>query len=1512
MASVDNRVVMMGFKNEAFMDRLKETMRSLDNLKAKLSFSGDAKGLSDISTGMKNIDTSTVTAGIEGISNKFFAMRAVAFTVISDITQRFLSLGETLVKKVFSVDTIREGFKEFELNIGSIQTILANTASKGTTLSEVEAALDNLNTYSDKTIYNFAEMTKNIGTFTAAGVDLQTSVESIKGIANLAAISGSTSMQASTAMYQLSQAISTGTLRLMDWNSVTNAGMGGEAFKTALFETGKALGTITNAGVDTTFAEWEAANGSFRESLEKDWLSAEVLTTTLKAFTGEYDSLALQSMGYTEQQAQALEKLGQLGVDSATKIRTWTALVDSLQQSVVSGWATSFRTIVGDFNESTELFSFVNAMFAGWIGASSDARNKLLLDWKALGGRTKLFEGIGHVIHAVAITVTALKDAFHSVFPPMTGARLMQLTEMFENFTEKLIPSEATLGKFKDIATAVFTVLKLGVTIVKGVFSVFGALFGLFSSGDAAGGILSVAAAVARFVTSIANFLIEGIKFEKIGGAIVSFFTKIKTALAPLGQVFEAIGRAMQRLGAILRDAFATAWAESADEVEAAGDRMRAIFAKIQSALEDFASKAAAAIDGLFGGDGGGGSSSSSGPGKGGVMALLEQRLTGGSEGFASKLDGIKNLFAPLGDILANIRTFGKNVGDAIGEGDWDRLKSIIDKLLIGGVIASLLVFAKKLGDGFQILFRFKFEVSKSITEMLDGLTNTLQAMQLKLKADALKSIAVAIAILAGAALVLSLIPADNLSKAMAALAAGFAQMAAVLIILEKNVKGIGKLPAITASMNMMAVSMLVFAGAVALLGSMDIATLAKGIGSIALLLGAIVGFTKLIDENAEAMSRSSIGLLSFGIGLIFIAKAISKFGEMDLSTVIQGVLVLATTMTIITKTLQSMPPNMAQIGLGLLLVAVGLNVIAMAVQRMGSIPFGDLVKGIGGLVALLIPLSFAMNMMTGTLGGAAALLLTSVALVIFGKAIQTFAKIKFGDLVKGLLGIVAVLAVFGLAAWAMTPVIPVLLALGAALFLIGAGFALMGAGAYLVVRALEMLANIGAAGIDGMVKAARAAMELIPELLLRLAQGAIEFLRTILAAAPEFIKTIVTLVGFLLIELRKLIPQVIAFIIELIGKLLEALVALHGKLVEAGYQILMNILNGLRDHIGEIVTAVGEIIVEFLNAMTEELPRIIEAGVNLLVAWLEGIADAIEKIAPAVGAVITAFVDAVIGLHQTIIDAGVNVIVKFLEGIGQNTVKIVTAVGTVITDFITAIGANALRVVQAGVDTVLKFIDGLADNAIELADGAATVITDFLAGLRKVIDERGEELREQGRLLVGAVINGMTGGMAAKAKDVADGFVGMVKGGVDAGLGFLGIKSPSKLFFGIGQNVVEGFVMGLDKHDAVADAGERLAKAVVTATNIAITDTNPTITPVLDLSLVRAGARNIPGVLGVTSLAAAASVVDATTQTETSVVGSGGLNFTQIIHSPKPLTRAEIYRQTKSQLALAREELKA
>lgn len=346
-ASIDQRVVEMRFDNQQFDKGVQSTLGWLDRLKQGLKLDGASKGLDSIQKQANGINLSALQRSVESISSRFTNLGIVGVTALQNITNAAIATGTQMVKSL-TIDPVMTGFNEYETKMRSITTILTNTESKGTTLDDVNRALDELNTYADQTIYNFAEMTRNIGTFTAAGVDLDTSVEAIKGISNLAAGSGSSPAQAATAMYQLSQALAAGRVTLQDWNSVVNAGMGGELFQNALKETAKEMGIVVDE------------SESFRESISAagggdSWLTSDVLLKTLQKFAND-DSLT----------------------KAATQVRTFTQLIDTLQESVQSGWAQSWETIIGDSEQAAELFTSLSDTIGGFFGKMSDDRNAVL------------------------------------------------------------------------------------------------------------------------------------------------------------------------------------------------------------------------------------------------------------------------------------------------------------------------------------------------------------------------------------------------------------------------------------------------------------------------------------------------------------------------------------------------------------------------------------------------------------------------------------------------------------------------------------------------------------------------------------------------------------------------------------------------------------------------------------------------------------------------------------------------------------------------------------------------------------------------------------------------------------------------------------------------------------------------------------------------------------------------------------------------------------------------------
>lgn len=380
--SVDNRIVKMQFDNKQFESGCKTTLNTLDKLKQSLNFQGATDSLKSLASSINNFSFCAMQKGIDAMTNKFSVLGTMTDQFIRRLTDQLMSTGK-MIASTFTIDPIKTGFEEYTTQIDAVQTILANTQSKGTTLDDVNNALDELNHYADKTIYNFTEMTRNIGTFTAAGVDLDTSVTAIKGIANLAAVSGSNATQASTAMYQLSQALASGTVRLQDWLSIEHAGLGGQMFQDVLKETAREFGV----NIDQMIEE----EGAFRDTLSKGWLTTDILTASLAKFTDE------------------TTKLGKTATDAATVVKTFSQLWDTMKEAVQSGWTETWEIVIGDFEEAKSTLTEINNFIGTAIQSYNEFRNSQLRAWKDLGGREKLIKSFWNIVEAIKTAIVPVQ-----------------------------------------------------------------------------------------------------------------------------------------------------------------------------------------------------------------------------------------------------------------------------------------------------------------------------------------------------------------------------------------------------------------------------------------------------------------------------------------------------------------------------------------------------------------------------------------------------------------------------------------------------------------------------------------------------------------------------------------------------------------------------------------------------------------------------------------------------------------------------------------------------------------------------------------------------------------------------------------------------------------------------------------------------------------------------------------------------------------------------------------------
>lgn len=1570
MPSTDDRVVQMQFDNAAFEQKVASTVASLDKLKTSLDFANANKGLGDISASARSFDLSGIATALEGISGRFTAMGAVAFSVISNITNRAVDAGIQLGKSL-SLEQVMSGFQEYQTNMNSIQTILANTKSDGSTLDDVNAALDKLNEYSDKTIYNFSQMARNIGTFTAAGVGLDDSVNAIKGIANLAAISGSSAEQASGAMYQLSQALAAGRVNLMDWQSVVSAGMGGEIFKKALFETGKALGTINDVPLGATFEEWEAKGGTFRDQMKSGWLTADVLKTTLGAFSGDLDVATLKMLGFSDAAAQEMIDLGSLGQAAATEVKTLTQLVSTVKESVGSGWAATFRIIVGDFEEAKGIFTAFNTAIGKIVGESADKRNKLLQGWKDFGGRNLLIESIVIAFKSLASIINTVKSAFSDVFPPMTSYRLFELTQNLRDFLAKLQPTQEQLSNLRHIFVGVFSALSIGWEVVKGVFGVFKDLFDSIQIFDKdSGGALKFFADLGDKVNRLRISLVEG-------GGIAKFFDNISESLKTFfsGLTLDNALDKFVDLVTKLKDAVFGLFGGTAPEKPKVLSDALDVLGERFGWIKDLANKVRDAWGTL-----------------------------------TSKLEVLRAKLGEVGDFIKeNFGDIPQKIADSISNADYDQALDTVNTGLLAGVALLVRNFLKN-DLGISGFFN-------NINKALSSLTGTLDAMQTKLKAEALFKIASALALLTGAVVVLSLVNSGDLTKAMTAMAIGFGQLVTAMAVLSKITSGpMGNagLAALATGLVLLSGAMLVLsfaaksmadmdwsemgrglAGVMGLLtaislavgpisenssglirasigiggiaialnimvlavkgfASMDLKTMAQGLAGVVIALDALVSAVNLMPDQLS-MVKAGVGILAIGVGLNFVASATMLFATLNWEELGKGLAGVGAGLLIITAAMKLMSKNknMAITGAGLLMVGIGLVSVAEAVKSMSTLSWEEMAKGLAGLAGSMGILAIGLFTMSGSLLGSAALVIASFALGKLADVLKKFSNISWDETLHGLGVLGLTFAGLAIGTAILIPLIPAMMGLGSALLFVGAGAALFGVAAFLFATAFGIIATAGSQGVSVLLSALKGIIELLPEFISSIGEGLILLAQKILEALPAMIASLSKVIAALLQLVIDNIPKLAEALKTFILESLKALDEIIPQVVATGLKLLLSLLKGIADNIAEITTTVIDIIVGFLDAVTERLPELTAKGAELLVEFLKGIANNIGTVVDQVVDIILNFVNALTERVDEIVTAGADLLAAFLKGIADNISTVATSVGEIITSFITAmtaqminiIGAgvdmivalikgvgNAMsRIVTAGVDTLIAFLDGLGENITDLVDAGWDFVIQVMNGISDSIDEHIDEFRDAGLRMAGAIVNGLTFGLAGKLKDAGLGGVDLGNKVIQGAWDSLSINSPSKEFMKIGGAVVDGLTIGLSRSAPAIGESKALGVSLIDSLRQTLTQLpevmstidnfTPTIRPVLDLGNVISGANQIGSILGggglvsgLTSsqaayLAGSVNVID-TTGVDVSSSTPREITFQQNNYSPTALSTADIYRQTRNQIALAKEEL--
>jgi tape measure domain-containing protein len=1389
--TIDQRIVDMRFNNKQFAQGVKSSLKDLKNLKQGLDLKNAGRGLSALQNAGNKFNMSGMANAVSNIASKFSAMGVVGFTVMQNLTNKVIDLGRTMGNKFMK--PMNEGFSEYELKMNSIQTIMTNVRDKGTSLAEVNDVLDDLNTYADKTIYNFAQMTDNLGKFTTAGIGAKEAATTLKGIGNVAAGFGVDAQRMAGATYQISQALQSATFRLEDWNSISAAGMGGTMLQDALKDTAKDMGVFVDESIP------------FRLSLEQGWLSAEVFTATMAKMAEDKDLLA-----------------------AAQNVTTFTKLLGVMAEVRASGWASTWEAIVGNKDQSTRLWTGIANAFGDVVGAVDAARTAMFKFWNEKGGRRDFLIGIANILFILADIVEPIEEAFSDIFEAMSGKKLVAMSKSFRELTENFKISDEVADLLKRTFTGLFSVISIGKKIalglVKSVFVIIKAFTSLSSGNN---GLLKMTANIGDFLSYLDKTVFSadnissalsalGVIMAPVAKTIKNSFMLIGGGIAYLSKsVYEgSIGEYFASLKTKLLPTIASIknnmkWL--ADNIN-----IDAIFDKIGSSVSSAFNK----IKELFGSIGDGSETTVSIFSKiGSVISKVFGAISGFFKGVANAIKGVGGSLSSgaggLGEMLSNIW----------GSLDFEKLES----LLKGSLLASIVLILRKFLNGIANISEGLGDFMGEIVETLEAVKETLETYQKSIKATILIKIAAAIAILALSLIALSMIDGDKLKVGLTAMGVLIAEVFGAMYLFNKNMdlENTIDFAKMAAGLMGLAVAILVLSAAMFIIGKLNIEDAGQGLLGIAGLVGILIGVSKTMNTGTVGLAKLSLQFIILAAALTAMVIPLVLMGMLPWETLKKGLIGMGNTLVGLVGFLKLMEniKKSESSAKALLTISAALVLIAGALYIIGSMSWEQIGKGLSAIGASLLILAGAMKIIKPTdVASAQALMIIVASMLLMSVVLRTLGIMEWETVAKGLMFMIASL---GILAGAMKIIKPTDVASAVALTIIAGSLLIMGtvlrdlgsmdwevmgkglaamAGSLLILVVATNAMSGAAVGAGAIVAISIALMLLVPSIMalstlpikgVGIALLALAGIFTVLGLAAYVIGPMAPVVIMLAGSVALLGAGVLLTGIG-VGILAAGLVALAGAVYANGAAFVI-LIKDIAPLIPMFMKNLGRGIIEFIKQFNKAIP---ELG-KTVIAIFKAIVDVIETSGIIV---IDAILKFILEVFEKIdeylpkfIEVGTSILINLLTGISDSIGKITEVVSDIITQFINALTKKQDAMLEAGAKFIITFINNLADtireNKILFKEAIINLVSSVLGITKEDVKSAIDSFKKMG----GWLIEGLKEGIIGRKPLVVKGIGLVAKSIIGKVTEIFEINSPSKIFRAIGQNIMDSLTSAID-----------------------------------------------------------------------------------------------------------------
>ena len=1379
--NIEQNVVKMEFDNKAFERNVSQSMSTLGKLKKALKLDGVGDSLDKVSEKASKVNLAPLQNGVEQVKLKFSAMQVAAVTALTNIVNKAVATGEQVIKSL-TIDPVMDGFKEYELKMNSVQTMMNGSKES---LGVVNSYLEELNRYADKTIYSFSDMTQNIGKFTNAGVKLKDAVKAIQGISNEAAISGANANEASHAMYNFAQALSAGSVKLIDWKSIENANMATVEFKQQLLDTALALGTVVKEEgkyrTTTTNAKGETsdlftATEAFNESLNNQWMTTDVLVKALSVYADETTDI------------------GKRAFESATKVKTLSQLMDTLKEAAGSGWAQSFEIMFGDFNEAREMFTAISDEIGGLLNNQSDARNKLLTEsfasgWKQLldagvTDGTRLEESVKEVAkqHGIAIDEMVEKNGtFEKTLKSgwLSADILREAMQKVADTYSKMSDEEIRAAGFSKESIQEF--MTLNDQIKDGTVNI-DKFIGLMTQKSGRELVIDTITNSYKALKSVVEPVTQGVK-ETLHGLhgdeihkVLENVTKFTEGLKLTDKETSDLKDTAKGAAAIL-DIF---WQMFKKGVIVISPLTKLIRPTIDTLL-DFSGKA------------------------GRWLFDLDQSIknseffqTFGTTYLASiekAKNSVKEAYDNTKDFAIGVKTFFSTIFSGVG----DTIGSVVNSFTEMGATIPVLYKAKTffsngiklLKDGFGELREITTDFFKdfSIIDFVKDLVSVVSGLGL---IKVIRNFVSSTDSVKGAF--------DKIKEGFEKLPDIFDKVGDAIDNFSKKLAGDYKkktaqiLLLYATAFSMLALSMYE-------LGKLDFAHILSGLTGLVGVIGSLAGGVKLLSMISNSMSTKDIKKLAalsktltgFATAVLMLATAVKTLGSLswdELAKGLIGVSALSLTLAACSKIMASNEKVILKGSAAMISFSFAVKILSTSVAPLGQLDLQSLAKGIGAIGALCAEMVITFKMMANTHGpilkGAIAMQAAATAILILVPAMKAFGSMEWEAIAKGLVAIGGSLVILctalhtisgkislkgvtaiGMMAGALNLLIPPIKAFGS-MDLEGIGKALLTMGVALaeLVVAVKMMDSKSLKGATTLIMIAGALNILRPALFafsqmsiseIAKSLGMLAGVLTELTVAMKFMQSGIAgaaALTLMSVAIGGLSASLLALNLLSVGDSIKVLLTLAGTLATIG--ISSKLLAGLVPNIlavsgalaafgaagillGTGLFLMGDGLTRFASGLGKNLKLIIDtilavfpSIVELIKAFVIGVCEIIVDCAGPIGEAIRALVKMVLDtaghLTADIVEFFVRLIDDVLKSLADHTPQIADSLCRILVGILQALSFYSRPIVDA-LENIVHVIFGQLFNRIRAMStdellklsGAAVLMAGFMVAMAKL-----------------------------------------------------------------------------------------------------------------------------------------------------------------------------------------------